>query len=414
VLHVAPSVARSYGGPTQSLVGFALAARAAGAEVEVAAPRCDAADEAWLGERMPGVPLHLFGSAGGGGFVFSPGLGRFLRANGARFDAVHVHGLLNPVSSAAARTCIRRGWPVVIRPFGTLSRYTFQHRRGGLKRAYFRWMDGPNVRHAGGVHFTTAEERDEAGWHGIDLSTRGHVIPPPWTGARASGSASADSVSAEPAAPESSSGEVSTDGNGKGGGRNALFLSRLHPVKNLEALLDAWPSVVRALPDATLTVAGSGEDAYAAGLRGRAHALGIAPSVRWTGFVSGDEKARLLASADLFVLPSHHENFGFAVLEALAAGLPAVVSPRVQLAEFVSEHRLGLVAETDGGGAALADAVVRAMGDGALRERCRAHGADAVRAAFAPLEIGRRLAEMYRAAGAAMNSSTSHNASTGR
>lgn len=371
VLHVAPSVARAYGGPTQSLVGYTLAARDAGAEVAIAAPRPAEADAAWLAAALPGVPLHLFPAAGSGAFVISPALLRFVGRAGAGFDAVHVHGLLNPVSSAAARLCIRNGWATVIRPFGTLSRYTFSHRRGGLKRAWFHLLDGPNVARAGGVHFTTVTECQEAAWHGLTM--RGHVIPPPWI----RGPLHAPHV--------------------QGGGNRVLFLSRLHPVKNLERLLAAWALVVRHLPDAQLRVAGSGPARYVEGLHALTTRLGIAASVHFEGFVSGVEKDRLLAEADLFVLPSHHENFGVAVLEALAAGLPVVISPEVQLAGFVREHGLGEVAGSDGP-EALAASLVRAMGDARLRTRCRLHGPEIVAHAFSPAEIGRRLLDMYGAA----------------
>ena len=135
VLHVAPNIARAYGGPTYSLAAYARAAIDEGAEVSIAAPAPTGADK-WLAgrasrcraQRLPHVrPRSLSRLA--------LALHRWLAANGERFDVVHVHGLLNPVSSLAARACVRNGWPFVIRPFGTLSRYTYAHRRGALKEA---------------------------------------------------------------------------------------------------------------------------------------------------------------------------------------------------------------------------------------------------------------------------------------
>ena len=100
--------------------------------------------------------------------------------------------------------------------------------------------------------------------------------------------------------------------------------------------------------------------------------------------------------ADVFVLPSFHENFGVAVLEAVAAGLPVVVSPDVQLASFVSRHGLGIVSPREAG--ALADAIVDALGDAALRARSAREGPTLVREHFSPETVGAGLATMYEAA----------------
>ncbi|MDB4909797.1 MAG: glycosyltransferase, partial [Gemmatimonadetes bacterium] len=160
VLHVTPSIARAYGGPTYSLAGFARSAIGEGAEVAIAAPAPTAGDK-WLAETLPEAAVYAFRTYGRGAFLASADLHAWLRRNGARFDVVHVHGLLNPVSSLAARACVRNGWPVVIRPFGTLSRYTYAHRRGTLK-LFYRWLlDRPNLERVSAIHFTTAVERAE-------------------------------------------------------------------------------------------------------------------------------------------------------------------------------------------------------------------------------------------------------------
>ena len=227
-----------------------------------------------------------------------------------RAEVVHVHGLLNPISSGAARAAINRGVPVVIGPFGTMSRYTFAHRRTVAKRMYFRAVDAPNLRRAAGLHFTTPAEREEAKWHGIDFGTRAHVVPPPYRGARAS-----DHRPAATASPL------------------VLFLGRLHPVKGVDVLLDAWPAIRATHPGARLTIAGQGTPQYEAELRSRAARLGAdAASVVFPGFVRGADKVAHLAAAQVCVLPSLHENFGISVLDSVAAGVPIIVTPGVQLA----------------------------------------------------------------------------------
>jgi glycosyltransferase involved in cell wall biosynthesis len=369
VLHVTPSIARAYGGPTYSLAGFARSAIGEGAEVAIAAPAPTAGDK-WLAEMMPEAAVYTFRTYGRGAFLASTDLQSWLRRNGARFDVVHIHGLLNPVSSLAARTCVRNQWPVVIRPFGTLSRYTYEHRRGTLKQLY-RWLlDRPNLERVSAVHFTTAIERAESEWQKIEWGSRACVIPPPWLESSTNGKQ-------RPAVTES---------------HTVLFLSRLHPVKRVELLLDAWPEVQRRCPDARLVIAGDGEPSYIAKLRGRSKPLGN--SVTFAGYVDGDAKAALLQTARVFVLPSLHENFGIAVLEALAGGLPVVITPEVQLSTFVATHSLGIVSEASA--SSLADSIVSALEDRVLRERCRRQGPALVSRYFSPHAIGAQLLDMYR------------------
>jgi glycosyltransferase involved in cell wall biosynthesis len=374
VLHIAPSLSPSYGGPTQSLLGYVVAGRAAGAEVSVATPACAPEDaDAALAAGIEPSRLHFFRAYGRNAFSTSPQLVRWAARNARLYDVVHVHGLLNPVSSLAARACMREGAPVAIRPFGTLSRYTFTHRRTALKRLYFSAVEANNLRRADALHFTTVAERDEAAWHGLDYEGRAHIVPPPWIPSR---DLASSAWSPAPAA--------------------ALFLSRLHPVKNVEALLDSWVAVVERLPHTRLVIAGDGEARYVQTLKRRAESLGIAASVEFAGFVAGAAKSKLFSDAAVFVLPSHHENFGMAALEAIGAGLPVIVTPEVQLSPFIKEHGLGIVVPPDP--RRLTEAIVGALADGELRAHVRAAGPMALAESFGPAVVGQQLIKMYDAA----------------
>lgn len=376
VLHVAPSIAQSYGGPTHSLAGYAVASRYVKIEVSIAAPRCSAADLNSFATRAVDAELHLFPASGSGAFSVSPALVRWVRRSAAAYDVVHVHGLFNPISSLSARAGLARGAIVVIRPFGTLSRYTFEHRRTALKRLYFRLIERHNLLEAAALHFTTTTERRDADWHGIDFTGRAHVVPPP-----------------------SLAGPPLTRGHSIGGdSARVVFLGRMVPVKNLECLLDAWPFVRRKMPNALLEIAGDGEPWYVRTLHERAARLGIAGSVAFSGFVSGEKKVNLLSQATLVVLPSLHENFGVAVLEAVEAGVPVLVSPEVQLADFVRAENAGRVIESRP--VPLASAILEMIGPGGevLRLRVHEHGPEIVAKTFSPQAIGELLSTMYRAA----------------
>ena len=109
-----------------------------------------------------------------------------------------------------------------------------------------------------------------------------------------------------------------------------------------------WPGVLAAIPDATLDIAGDGPASYRDTLIARARSLGAASrSIRFLGFITGAEKARALATAGVFVLPSHHENFGVAVAEAVSVGLPVVISREVQIAHLVEQNAVGIVIGTE-------------------------------------------------------------------
>ncbi len=375
VLHVMPSLARAYGGPLEALIGYVVAGQLAGISSEIVGPQSSPDDARWLQNAAGDTGVTQAGPPAGGlwrsgGAVVACAAER-LREGGA--DLVHVHGLLNPISSGAAKAALDSGVPVVIGPFGTMSRYTFAHRRTIAKRMYFRAVDAPNLRRAAALHFTTTAEREEARWHGIDFGNRAHVVPPPYRGARSAGAHAASD------AP------------------TVLFLGRLHPVKGVDILLDAWPAVRARHPGARLIVAGQGTPQYEAQLRSRAAGLGAdASSVAFPGFVRGAEKVASLATASVCVLPSLHENFGISVLDSVAAGVPIVVTPGVQLAPWVARREAGLIAERTA--SAVADALGRVIDDADLRERVARCGAAVVDADFAPHTIAPALRAMYDAA----------------
>jgi glycosyltransferase involved in cell wall biosynthesis len=371
VLHVMPSVERAFGGPVEALVGYARAAHESGHQNTIVAPGEPAAAR-WMAMRLPPeTTVRVFGAVGRGSATLSVPLLRWLHATVREYDAVHVHGCFNFVSDLASGIVLRSNVPLIVRPFGTLSRYTFTHRNTTLKRLWFGHILRPCLARAERVHFTTREELEEAALTGLVFTERGVVIPPPLdelTGAVST---------VERLAPV------------------CLFLSRLHPKKNVEALLEGWVSVVRQMPAARLVIAGGGTPEYETSLRLRARELELEKSVQFEGFVQGAQKQALFDAARVFVLPSFQENFGVAVLEAMAAGMPVVISPEVQLASFVREHGLGVV--TESAPAPLADALLSALRDDALLAHCMRDGRATVSEHFSVVAVGMMLDTLYRA-----------------
>ena len=141
--------------------------------------------------------------------------------------------------------------------------------------------------------------------------------------------------------------------------RRLLFLSRIHPKKGLMLLLPAWAKACPRSADWELVIAGPDEGGHLQEVRARAAELGIGDRVIFTGLVQGEEKVRLLHSADLFVLPSFSEGLPMSVLEALACDVPVIATHESNVGDLMSEGAgWECRAEVDSLAAALASALV--------------------------------------------------------
>jgi glycosyltransferase involved in cell wall biosynthesis len=120
------------------------------------------------------------------------------------------------------------------------------------------------------------------------------------------------------------------------GKRVALFLSRLHPLKGLGMLIDAWAEIPHA--GWQLLVVGTDEAGHEAEIKARVERRGLAGAVTFGGPRYGDEKVAVMQAADLFVLPTHSENFGIVVAEALACGVPVITTKGAPWGEILGEE----------------------------------------------------------------------------
>jgi glycosyltransferase involved in cell wall biosynthesis len=310
-------------------------------------------------------------------YTFSWPLTRWLARHVRDYDLVHIHALFSYAAAPAAYWAARAGVPYVVRPLGTLNRWGMEHRRHWLKRVSLCLVERLILRGAAGVHYTSQQERVEAAELGvrapnavvplgIDLTPFAELPPRGWLRERVPGAA---------------------------GRPVALFLSRLDPKKGLDLLLAAFAHVRSRRPDLVLVVAGSGDAGFERGVRRDATRLGLGDSVYWAGFLSGGEKIAALADADLFVLPSYSENFGVAAVEAMAAGLPVVISDRVGIYREVATARAGLVVPCEE--EAVADAILRLTGDSTLRGELGARGRELARRRFSIEAMTDNLVGMY-------------------
>ena len=303
VLHVVPSYypAVRYGGPIVSVRGLCEALARTGVEVDVATtdadgPRdLDVPTDRWT--ELGGVRVQYFHRWPRVDFAVSVPLTRFLVAEARRYDLIHVAGTFSFPSLVAARVAHANRVPYVISPHGSLEPWALSKKRW-KKVPYWRIFERRNLERAAAIHATSDVEARSvrALFPGakIFISPNGvEVVPPP--------------------AEERSQ-------------RQVVFLGRIHRIKGLDVLVRAMSLVTRELPDAETLIAGPDDEGEWPRIEAIVATLSPRPRVRYLGPVNGDERWRLLASSAVFALPSHSENFGVAVLEALACGTPAVVS----------------------------------------------------------------------------------------
>jgi glycosyltransferase involved in cell wall biosynthesis len=325
ILNVIQSVNPIQGGPAEGLRQLAGAVRALGHTIEVLS--LDAPGAPWLGEfparTFPIGPVKTT-------YGYCPRLVPWLKQHAHEFDAVIIHGLWQYHGFAVWRALHGSDVPYFMYFHGMLDpwfkhRYPFKHLKKWL---YWPWADYRVSRDAKAVLFTASEEARLAA-----KSFWLYRVKPSVVGYGLALDGHAESGRAEDfqrAFPET---------NGK---RIVLFLGRIHPKKGCDLLVEAFAKLASTDPTLHLVMAGPDQTGLMAGLKTLAAHCGITDRVTWTGMLQGDIKWGSLRAAEVFSLPSHQENFGIAVAEALAVGLPVLISDRVNIWREIVDDGAGL------------------------------------------------------------------------
>ena len=365
ILHVIPTFAPAwrYGGPIVAALGLTRELARHGHEVTVFTTNADGSGVLDVPTRRPvpvdGVDVWYFPLERPRWYYFSRPLGRALRERVAEFDITHIHSIFLWPTTIAAFWCRRRRVPYIIRPSGSLDPelLTKSYQRWAVslpstvrKRVYLNTVGKWDLNGASGIHFTSRGEMEAS--RGQRLRPQKYVLP----------------FGVDPAPDESDADlpPLRRKHPELGGKKVVLFLSRLDPGKGLDLLIPALGSIASEGRDFALVVAGSGAMAYERSVASLAAKHGLRERTVFLGFVEGEHKWSVLRDADVFVLPSYHENFGFAVLEAMAAGLPVVISNRVNIHQEVNAAGAGIVTGLDS--KEIAAAVDRLLGNDGLRE----------------------------------------------
>jgi len=335
VLHVIASIRAAGGGPAEAVCSLSAALTASGHLAEVASLDDPAEPEI---ATFP-LPVHALGP-GRGHYGYAPALVPWLRQNRSRYDATIVHGLWQYHSFGTWRALHGSESPYFVFPHGMLDpwfrrRYPLKHLKKWL---YWPWADYRVLRDARAALFTCEQEQllapqSFALYRANAVITGLGTTPPP------------SGTDAVPFLERYSS---------LRGLRLLLFMGRLHPKKGCDLLLEGYASTLAQDSAWRLVYAGPDSMNTQAQLTARAEALGIADRVVFTGMLRGPMKWSALAAAEVFALPSHQENFGIAVAEALACGVPVLISREVNIWREIEAAGAGLVeADTIAGATAL-------------------------------------------------------------
>ena len=278
------------------------------------------------------ITVHALGS-GLTSYRYSRTLWPWLRQHGGDYDRVIVNGIWQYLSFAAWRRYAGSSVPYYVFPHGMLDpwfkeTFPLKHLKKWL---YWPWAEYRVLRDAAAVIFTSEEERFQARKSFWLYRCREKVSPLGVEAPLISSNAKSEFLSRYPQLQNS---------------RNFLFLGRLHPKKGCDILLEAFARF-RSNDSISLILAGPDQVGWESDLRRQVTRLNLTNRVVFTGMLEGSMKQGAFASAEAFVLPSHQENFGISVVEALAVSVPVLISNRVNIWREIEADRAGYVESDD-------------------------------------------------------------------
>jgi len=330
ILHVIRSVSASGGGPLEGIKQLASVNHSCGHEIEVAS--LDAPD-APCALDFP-YPVHALGP-GWRKYGYGNRLAPWLRENAHNYDIVIVNGIWQYHSFASWRALHKASTPYVVFTHGMLDpwfkkTYPLKHLK---KLLYWSWGERRVLRDAGAVLFTCEEERILARQSFRSYRCNEIVVNYGTSGPQGDPQIETDTFFEK--YPELR------------GMRIAIFLGRLHEKKGCDLLIQAFAKVLASDPDWHLLMCGPDQVGWQATLQYMADELNLSERITWIGMVSGALKWGALRASEIFVLPSHQENFGIVVAEALACGVPALISDKVNIWHEVQRDGAGIVGADD-------------------------------------------------------------------
>jgi len=338
ILHVIPSVDPATGGPAEGLRQLCHIYEMGGHEVDVAS--LDSPESI----KQFNFPTRVFGLGPGWGiYGYSRRAAPWFKDNLANYDVVFINCIWQFNTLAAYRALAGTNIPYAVFTHGMLDPYF--RRNFPLKHIkkliYWHFFLQKILSGASTVLFTCEEEKILARQSFPNYRVRETVVPygifPP-------------DCDLTPAALEFTDRWPEVRGK-----RIAISIGRIHPKKGLDILIEGFSRILSENSDWHLVIAGPDQIGLQKDLEALADKLGVRKRITWTGMLKGSLKWGALAASEVFVLPSHQENFGIVVAEAMACSLPVILSDKVNIWREILNHWAGLVCEDtiDGFDAAL-------------------------------------------------------------
>lgn len=261
---------------------------------------------------------------------FSIPLIRALREAIRGYDIVHIHSMYLFHDIVAAHYCRKFNVPYLIRPHGTLDPFIYKRHR--LRKSIMELLfERKNIQYATAIHFTTEEEKKLAA---PSISkTSGVVVP-----------LGIDLYEYKNLPEQGLFRSRYPEVDGK---KIVLFFGRMNFKKGLNILVRAFGQMVKKRENVQLVLAGPDNEGYGEKVRDWLHREGILDHATFTGMLTGEDKLSVLQDADVFALPSYSENFGISVVEAMACGVPVIISDKVNIWREVVAGGAGRVAPCD-------------------------------------------------------------------
>jgi glycosyltransferase involved in cell wall biosynthesis len=331
ILRSTHSVNPAIGGPIESIRQSSRVLLERGHQVEIVS--LDSPNDQWV--RDCPVRVHALGP-GRGSYGYTGALTPWLRAHRHDYDAVIVHGLWQYSGLGVWHALRGGGPPYFVFPHGMLDpwfnrTYPLKHLK---KLLYWPWAERRILRDAAAVLFTSEEERRLARESFPGYRCREAVV---------NYGTAVPEVDLEAAREQFLQSFPQLRGQ-----RMFLFLSRLHEKKGCDLLIRAFAAIRASAANVHLVMAGpAANESYLEHLTQLARGAGAEAAITFTGMLTGNLKWGAFATADAFVLPSHQENFGIAVAEALACGVPVLISNKVNIWREIEANGAGYIENDD-------------------------------------------------------------------
>jgi len=384
ILHVIPSYvpAYRYGGPIKAIHELCVALTKKGLDITVFTTNMDQESrlDVPLKERVDteGVKVFYYPVTFMQSYYYSADLSKAIKSRIHEFDIVHIHSVYLHPTFSAAYWCRKRKIPYIMNPLGAIDERSIRPKSHFKKMLYINLIERRNIKNAKTIHAASLYEKEAIRLLGFKTPVA--VIP--------------RGLDPAPYAKEPESDWLRRRYPELKNKKIVLFLGRIHPKKGLDKLMPAFKRVAGKMKDAYLVIAGPDENKYASEVKKMARKNNIEKNTIFTGMLLGKEKLSAFHSSDIFVLPSYVENFGVAVLEAMACKLPVVISNRVGLFPDVEKYNAGIVVDCDDI-EKLDEAILKLLRDDKLRKSMGENGEKLVGDRFSLDKIAGEMHSLY-------------------